>query len=168
MTSGRFIVGILLILLGISFWSGISLWHYFWPLLLIAIGVRMLTGSGHNQPWRESEISQNDELHEEVFFWGINKKIKSKNFNGGKIDCLLGGGKLDLSETEMGKNGEAQMEINCVLGGMEIVVPETWLIKSENSSMLGGINDQSEKPAKPSATLKIKCSAVLGGIEIHN
>jgi hypothetical protein len=59
-----------------------------------------------------------------------------------------------------------------VMGGGEIVVPETWLVEMHGSAVLGGYDNKTRyfqpDATKPVKRLIIRGNAILGGIEVKN
>ncbi|MGI5841076.1 MAG: hypothetical protein ACOX6N_02605 [Patescibacteria group bacterium] len=164
----RLIVGLIFIVLGLSFFLDFNVLALFWPLLLIFIGVSILTRKPIEHSWDEAVVSEEDELDETVIFWGVNKKITSDNFRGGKVAAIFGGGKIDLSEANM-KEDEAEMEVVAVFGGMEVVVPKGWSVSTSGAGVFGGFNNNTKAPKeKGGGRIKIEGAAVFGGVNIRN
>src|SRR5258708_3671911 len=110
---GRVIVGILLILWGFSTLLNINIWHFFWPAILIIIGLYILMGKSdhHHHDWKSSkngrpangktdETGENS-IHYSAIFQGIDKKVTTDDFKGGKIDTIFGGVNLDLRNARL-------------------------------------------------------------------
>jgi hypothetical protein len=56
-----------------------------------------------------------------------------------------------------------------MMGGFEIVVPETWRVISEVTPFMGGIEDKSRTSANPNApTLVIRGFMMMGGLTLRN
>ena len=77
-----------------------------------------------------------------------------------------------LPTAEPADQGEAILEVNCVFGGVEIRVPETWHVHSRNLPVFGGYEDKTRHPNNPAVgspkTLIVTGMVVFGGIEIKN
>jgi predicted membrane protein len=77
---------------------------------------------------------------------------------------------VNLSQADF--SGEAIMDVTCVFGGVTLIVPSNWKIKSDLTSVFGGIDDQ--RPAmitenmNDEKVLVLKGACVFGGIEIHS
>ncbi len=153
--------------------------RFIWPILIIIIGISMVMKSGlftskkkETSMGREqfSDFSSEDFVNSAAFFSGINKKVMSKNFKGASISSVFGGNEINLSQADF--NGQAVIDATCVFGGVTLIVPSHWKVKTDMTSVFGGIDDQ--RPAmrndevEETKTLLIKGTCVFGGIEIHS
>jgi predicted membrane protein len=69
----------------------------------------------------------------------------------------------------MPAGGQAVINIFAMMGGFEIVVPETWRVISEVTPFMGGIEDKSRTSANPNApTLVIRGFMMMGGLTLKN
>ena len=111
-----------------------------------------------------------DEFIEAVsVFGGTKKNVVSKNFKGGEIVSILGGAEINLSHADI--NGTVVLEVVQILGGTKIIVPPTWNVTSEITTILGGIDDKralNQVLNDGSKVLLIKGTSILGGIDIRN
>lgn len=167
--------GLFLVALGVFFqldnWDLISgrVWSYFWPILIIAAGVWILlsprrAGLGEKIP----KILQ-DDLRAFVLFSGLKRRFESDRFRGGRATAICGGIDIDLTRTKLADN-QATVELTAFLGGISLVVPREWKVVVDSSTFLGGIDDKhAPLPSPPvQATLYVRATAVLGGIDIKN
>lgn len=169
--------GIILTLIGLAFLaSEIFNWNFFaifWPAIIIIVGLSILFkgsiwGSVKGLGTAASGIDSDDSFEDFVLFWGLDKRITSKNFKGGKINCFFGGAKLDLREAKIAKSG-AEIEINAAFGGVEILVPRDMKVESEGLPVLGGwTNNFVSEVEKGAPVLKISGSVGFGGVEVKN
>jgi predicted membrane protein len=163
-----------------------------WPILIILAGLIMIFKPrrkfGHRRwkkwqrhhhryndyykdcdgrPYQESS-SDSDRLDFSVVFGNIKRNVLSKNFQGGEMNIVMGGGELNLSQADI--NGTANIEINTVLGGAKLVVPPNWTVKSELNSVMGSIEDKrhmnSGVTADPNKILVLEGNVCMGGIDI--
>jgi hypothetical protein len=163
----RFIVGIIFILLGFSALTGIDLWRFIFPFILIYIGWRILVRGQENvQEEDKIESSSQSSIDETFIFSGTQRRLDSENFNGGKIVAVFGGADLDLSGAKA-KKKIIEMELVAVFGGVKLRIPANWEVVSEAVGILGGIDNKTSVEQK-SATLRISGAAVFGGVEILN
>jgi hypothetical protein len=120
----------------------------------------------YNQP--ASDFNE-DYIEASAVFGSIKKNIISKNFRGGEINCVFGGGEVNFMQADIQQT--AELEVNAVFGGARLIIPPHWEIKSEMTAVLGGVEDK--RPVHtPSASqgkvLILKGNAVFGGIEIKS
>lgn len=159
-----------------DFYPDIINTKFIWPVLIIAFGISMIfkTSTSKKQKLemkREFEsLEKEDHLNSAAFFSGITKKVVTKNFKGATISSVFGGNEVNMSQADF--DGEAVIDVTCVFGGVTLIVPSNWKIKSDLTSVFGGIDDQ--RPIAMSnegiddKTLVLKGSCVFGGIEIHS
>lgn len=153
----------------VSFVSGffdLDLGAWFIPLVFIVLGLSIIFRS--STPHTTSGSDQDDLISEAVIFGALEKQYDSKNFKGGKVDCIFAGMKLDLSKAKIAKEG-AELEVNAIFGGGEIIVPKDMKISSNGTGVFGGWTNKFESDTKPNEpVLRIKGAAVFGGVEVKN
>jgi predicted membrane protein len=154
--------------------------RFFWPILIIGVGISMIfknTSSSKKKDQTVSieeddlnEINSEDYIKSASLFSGITKKVVSKNFKGATISSVFGGNEINLSQADF--TGEAVIDITCVFGGVTLIVPSHWKVKSDLTSVFGGIDDQRPVMVLESISedkvLVLKGACVFGGIEIHS
>jgi len=166
---------LILIAVGIFFqlnnWDviGGNVWTYFWPLLIIAAGLWIIFKPKHKVFSDKAPEIKDDDLGAFIIFSGLKRRFESDKFRGGKATALFGGMDLDLTQTKLADN-QATVELTAILGGINLFVPREWKVIVDSSSILGGVDDKhSPIPATAvQATLYVKATAILGGIEIKN
>jgi predicted membrane protein len=105
-------------------------------------------------------------LNVAAVFSGINKQIFSKNFGGGEIVSVFGGSDIDLMNADISQ-GPIELEVVCIFGGATLYIPSNWYIKSELTSIFGGVDDKRKNVVPDhSRVLIIKGVFVFGGMEI--
>jgi predicted membrane protein len=115
-----------------------NFWSTFWPLIIIFAGVSILLR--RDKPVsvnNAAKISDEDRLDDTVLFWGVEKKMTSKNFKGGDVNTVFGGYQLDLRDVKVSEKG-AELKINCAFGGVEIFVPKKCRVVTNGTGILGG------------------------------
>ena len=102
---------------------------------------------------------------------GIKKKVISKQFKGGDITVIFGGGELDFTQADIKE--KATLEVTQVFGGTKLLVPANWEIKSETVSIFGSIEDK--RLTRPTTlanelnkVLILRGTTIFGGIEIKS
>lgn len=177
--------GIILILIGGFFLVPelydfhISFVKVFWPVLLIVIGVMILFGRGYRRTNRwhrhwenhpgESDLDEGY-IRQDNIFSGTKHKIIHQEFKGGKISNIFGGAEIDLTQATLAE-GRNELIIECIFGGVTLIVPSDWKVVVQMSSILGGFQDKrSVIKEQPDSTrvLVIKGSAIFGGGEIKS
>jgi len=148
-------------------------YRIFWPALFIGAGILIIFAgqSAKRTIFSHTEgTSANDYLDIVNIFSGGDRKIISDNFRGGKVTSIFGGSKINLSKCRL-TPGISQLDITCIFGGTEIIVPEDWSIVIDVVPILGGFSDDRKISAgsniDSSKTLIIKGTVVFGGGEIN-
>jgi len=158
--------------LGIGHFS----WGQFWPLLLIAGGAMAMWSAIQARrlmPTASSDTTDpRDTLDESAIFGGIEKRLNSREFRGGRLQAIFGGIELDLRDADMLGN-EAVIHANAIFGGIEMRVPETWFVATRGQGVFGGFSDSTRflppaDPEKPKKTLIVLGTSLFGGVEIRN
>ncbi len=166
----------------------------FWPIIIIGLGVIFIfspKGKGNcnkrqyrnRDRWKNSTLPEtdilttaddmpkdnSDFLRIDSVFSGVNRRILSKNFKGGKITCVFGGAEVDFMQADI--NGEAVLKMEMVFGGAKIIVPQNWTVVNEIGGVFHGVDDKRRNntvPSDPAKILTLRGSAVFGGVEIRS
>ncbi|MFZ4521801.1 MAG: LiaF transmembrane domain-containing protein [Bacteroidales bacterium] len=150
--------------------------HVFWPVILIAVGILILTKRMPRRGWRPTFNQLNNQnldegyIHEENIFSGGKQRVMHQVFRGGHINCVFGGSEVDLTQAILA-DGVSELEINTIFGGVTLIVPADWRIQLKMTSIMGGFSDKrsyvKENP-DPSKVLIVKGSTIFGGGEIKS
>jgi hypothetical protein len=142
-----------------------------WPFLMVLLGVMLLErhfcGSGRIEP------GDSDYIRHTAILGGGDYRYSSKNLKGGEITAILGGCSLDLRNADMAGD-EMLLDTFAAMGGIEIRVPDHWIVQVMGTPILGGMenkagrewNTNSEENQKPRKKLLVKGTAIMGGVEI--
>ena len=139
----------------------------FWPLLLVAVGawivVRSMTAAGPS-----GVADSSARLSALAVLGGVDRRVTAEGFQGADITAFMGGGKLDLREAKIA-GPEAVVDILAVMGGFEIITPDTWHVIVDVVPLMGGYEDKTRHPADPSAPrLRLRGFVMMGGLEVRN
>jgi predicted membrane protein len=174
--------GIILIAIGSFFLLDdvIEVPHYwrslFWPAMLILLGLVVIFGSrrhggeGTYFGGHKKRTSSEDWLDDVTVFGGGDRIIHSQNFKGGKITHIFGGSKIDFTRGKLAP-GKNNLEVVLIFGGTKLIVPESWNVKMEVTSVFGGFSDKRVKSIVVSdsdRSLHITGVNIFGGGEIVN
>ena len=163
----RLIIGILIILVGVSFLINFPVFKFAFALFIIWIGIKVLTGNREKFEFQSTGKTEEDEISRILVFSGINRRFLSKNFKGGEVVAIFGGGDIDLSEVDT-KEKEITLDVVAIFGGLRVKVPDTWTIKSEGVGIIGGFNNNTKQKEKGTVTATVKGIAIFGGVDIVN
>jgi predicted membrane protein len=165
--------GIVLVVLGVLFLGSnvfeVSFFSMFWPFILIAIAISLLIKDDDAE--KKINVSKDDvttdKINEAVIFWGMDKTVISDSFEGGEVTCVFGGGKLDISQVQIAKDG-AKLEVNCIFGGAEVIVPKDVNIVTNGTGVFGGWSPKITSTKSSGPKLEISGAAIFGGVEVKN
>lgn len=147
----------------------IDFFDVFWPLLLIGAGLIVIVGPGKRIMKSNPKYAGDKSYIEEMNIFGGNEKVMEvKEFKGGSITNIFGGTELDLRDCEMIGN-EAEIELLCVFGGVEMRVPEDWEVVIKVAPIFGGFSNKRfrrRNETNATKTLYISGTVVFGGGEI--
>ncbi|MCX6573951.1 MAG: DUF5668 domain-containing protein [Candidatus Aminicenantes bacterium] len=143
-----------------------AVWHYIWPLAIIATGLWLLLRPAWHPNRSEASEVGGDDLAISQVFSGSARKVESQNFRGGKADVVFGSAEIDLRAAKLA-GGQATLVLSVVFGGIEVYVPRDWQVVLEGSPVLGSIDSHKKAATVPATqTLTVKGSAVFGSIEV--
>lgn len=171
-----------------KFIPGLSIEPFFWPILIIGLGILFIVRPRkkyradffERKEWKETANGQtfgsatvsdnNDFLYIDSVFSGVQRTVLSKNFQGGKISCVFGGAEIDLTQADI--NGTVPLRLEAVFGGVKLIVPPHWQVLNQIDGVFHGVDDKRRAPAGAYAeinkVLLLKGSVVFGGIEIRS
>lgn len=146
--------------------------NLFWPLVIISIGVLMLVRAIESQrnPLSGAPLSPGM-VREVCIFSGCKRTNDSQDFRGADLFAMFGGIDIDFSGAKM--VGEtAGIGVTAMFGGIELRVPQEWVVVSRATCMFGGMEDRTRLRAPgdtaPAKTLIVTGLVMFGGVEIKN
>lgn len=175
---------LILILIGGAFllndvYPSMELRQRFWPLIVICLGVFFILRRDRSKRNHQSEMNAgtddftaSPQLVADVttIFGTSKKKLSSKEFAGGDITCLFGGAEIDLSDADI--NGQVVLDVTTICGGVELIIPAHWIIKSDVVSIFGSVKDRREQVSLPytdnQKIIRLDGTSLFGGIEIKS
>jgi hypothetical protein len=172
----------------------LGLWHAelraFAPLLLVMLGGYIVwqsmrsdgrTGTETSRDWRASydhsardyaipatpTIDSGDTISAVAVLAGIDRRVTSAAFRGGELTAVLGGGQIDMREA-IPVGGQAVIDVFAVMGGLEIKVPDSWVIEVRATPVLGAIRDTRLPASGSGPRLIVRGMVFLGGVEFKS
>ncbi|MBC3540938.1 hypothetical protein ACFSC6_07020 [Rufibacter sediminis] len=114
-------------------------------------------------------FSKEDFLTATAVFGGITKNVITKNFKGGDIVTFCGGAKYNLTHADI--QGEVILNITEFFGGVSLIIPPHWRVRSEVITVFGGVDDKRgfvEAALETDKVLVLKGTVLCGGIEVKS
>ena len=110
-----------------------------------------------------------DRINESAIFSGVNRKLMTKNFQGGKATVIFGG--LDLDLTQVDFTGVVTLDLEVGFGGVKLIVPPHWDVRTEMSNIAAGLEDKRmfrEGGVDTNKVLILKGTLLFSGLEIKS
>jgi predicted membrane protein len=145
----------------------VNAWTIVWPLAIITFGLSLLINKGM---WdSKTEDMDDDKLDLFVAFSGQQARSISKQFTGGRMNALFGGIEVDLTEAHL-KDGKADLDLMAMFGGIELHVPEGWVVKVSGLPLFGGWENKTKPPKDPEGApvLTVHGTCMFGGVSIKS
>ncbi len=147
--------------------------QYAVPSILVVAGIALLFPRTYRKKKRifDPGVKETGNNVEAVHILsGGSRIIKSENFQGGEVVCILAGAEIYFKETILSQ-GVNILNVTCIFGGCEIFVPDEWTIHTDITTILAGIEDKRHKAyppvqADPDKVLIIKGTLLFSGLEI--
>lgn len=170
------IVGIILVLIGLSALTGISFFNFIFAIILIVIGVRLVMGrSLHDMwPWHGHHYhhdsdkmgSGEDRIDEVAVFSPLNKRYTTEHFKGGKIVMVFSGAEIDLTQAKTDAT-DIDLEVSSVFSSVEITIPRDWKVISAVKVFAGNVDTHQAQGGDGPVTLTLRGDATFGQIEVR-
>ena len=165
----------------------VSIWELFWPAVLIALGVRLMTrprlrardavaGSG---PHDAAAPESSDIGAVFAVLAGVKRVSAPRPFHGAEVTTFMGGAQLDLRQALLAPGAEAVLDVFAVMGGCELMLPPHWVVSAPIVAVMGGVDDkrivsaptmieQATAPGGPAPRLVIRGFVMMGGVTIRS
>jgi predicted membrane protein len=151
----------------------LNIMEYFWPLLVIFVGLMIMIRPrlrkhqrvGDNNP---REINGSHEKIDSLsLFTGVKKTIRSQQFTGGETVTVFGGTELNLTQADI--DGTAVIECTAIFGGVKLIVPKNWEVRTEATVIFGAVEDKRYTAVEvipENKVLILGGTVIFGGIDI--
>ncbi|MCZ4222281.1 LiaF transmembrane domain-containing protein [Pedobacter rhodius] len=124
---------------------------------------------GNVNPIQDKHVNSQDFVEATAVFGASNQVVYSKNFKGGDITVVFGGADINLTQADFLEN--AVFDITAIFGGVKLIVPPNWIIKTNGTPIFGSIEDKRGHlipTGEIQKTLIIDGTVMFGGIEIKS
>lgn len=162
MLAGAWLLGESLGFIDVSLWA-------LWPLALVAFGGWILmNGLIPGRPGTNTAGAATDTVGAVAVMSGVTRRSVSQDFRGGDVVAFMGGASIDLRGAQIA-SGEARLEVFAMWGGIDVFVPEGWLVDNRAFPLMGGVDDHTERPTTGDAPrLVIRGFILMGGMDIKH
>ena len=146
--------------------------NLFWPMVIIGVGVLMLVRAIESQRNPIGHAPLSPGMQREVcVFSGCKRTNDSQEFRGADMFAMFGHIDIDFSGAKMAGD-TAEIRTTAMFGGIELRVPQGWVVICRATCLFGGLDDRTRLHApgetKPPNTLIITGFVMFGGVEIKN
>lgn len=152
---------------------------FLWPVLIIFFGIVMIFKSLFRGQKKKSvqdkyekfgNVTDEDVIQASAILGGVTNKVVNKNLKGVSITSIMGGAEINMIQADFEK--ELTINIECVMGGVSLLIPSNWKVVADVTTILGGMDDKRvpdnlDLIAEPK-TVYIKGTCVMGGIELDS
>ena len=142
--------------------------HDLWPLLFVFLG-GYLVWKGLGGVRRGPVTHGQNRFSSVAILSGVVRRNNTQTFEGADLTAIMGGCEIDLRQASMAPGTEAVVDVFAFWGGIDLKVPEDWLVVVRAVPIMGGVEDKTHTPASPAArTLVIRGIIIMGGVTIKN
>jgi len=161
---------------------------FHWAPLIIVLIVGAFWTHVAGQSSNGTNTDASDKVRITAVLGGSSLVSRSPAFHGGDVTSFMGGSQLDLRQATIAPGEVAVIEVDALMGGVLIRVPDNWHIEVGTTMIMGGVNDErpaatrrkaAESPAAAEAgaapanpdtpaapRLKLQGTIVMGGLVI--
>jgi predicted membrane protein len=142
-----------------------------WPLILVGIGASLIwrpSRRGSAFPGMSSVGDSSSTINAFALMGSFKRANDSQDFRGGEATAIMGGCEIDLRKAAI-QETDAVLYLIAIMGGIEIWVPENWVVVMQGVPVLGGFEDKTHPvSSEMNKRLVIKGYSIMGGVEIKN
>jgi predicted membrane protein len=145
----------------------VSFWDV-WPLVLVLLGTYMVWQGAAGRRFHRSTPNPDPQatVSAMAILGGVEYRNSSRRFRGGNLTAIMGGCEVDLREAAI--DGEAVLDVFAMWGGIEVRVPEDWVVVSHVLPLLGGSVNKTRAAGTTPHRLIVRGFVLMSGIEIKN
>lgn len=170
------ILGLILLFDALDIISSDIMWKLVFPLILVIIGISILISffrSGTKKNIEDEEYTKSKSYKYDstqyprytAILGGGDYKNNTEDLKGVVAEAILGGLEIDLRDAKITE--DIVLELTAVLGGIDVYIPNDVRVEIISGvPVLGGFEHKINRNALSGPKVRIKYTAVLGGIEI--
>ena len=170
------IIGLVLLFDALDIIDDGVIWKLIFPLVLVAVGISIIASffrTGTKRGIESEEYSKSKSYKYDstqyprytAILGGGDYKNNTEDLKGVVAEAILGGLSIDLRDAKITE--DIVLELTAVLGGIDIFIPDNVRVEIISGvPVLGGFEHKINRNAISGPKVRIKYTAVLGGIEI--
>ncbi len=136
-------------------------WGLLVPAIIVLLGVKVIVSAFSG---KKSE-PENGAAECTAAFGTKEETVSGKAVSAARVGAVFGGTKCNLSDADFTDGGE--INLFCLFGGAELIVPEDVELKFNALCLFGGISDKRNNPGgAKSATVTVNGFCLFGGADI--
>lgn len=137
----------------------VSVWDYLWPVAVILIGLGITFAAA-------ARSDQEERLTALAFWWGAQRRTRTRRFRSASLTAIMGGVELDLRDADI--EGSARIDVFAFWGGVEIKVPRTWDVRTSGLPLMGGWENKTEPPVGGGPVLDVRLVTIMAGADVRH
>lgn len=111
----------------------------------------------------EGKVKRDDSMI--AVLGGVERKGSWAPARYNKVLAFMGGVDLDFTEAKL-PEGVTEIDLFCVMGGVELVVPEGVNVEMQGVPIMGGFEDKTDhNPDEGAPVIRIRGLVLMGGVE---
>ena len=170
------IIGLVLLFDALDIIDDGVIWKLIFPLVLVAVGISIIASffrTGTKKGIKSEEYSKSKSYKYDstqyprytAILGGGDYKNNTEDLKGVVAEAILGGLSIDLRDAKITE--DIVLELAAVLGGIDIFIPDNVRVEIISGvPVLGGFEHKINRNAISGPKVRIKYTAVLGGIEV--
>ena len=170
------IIGLVLLFDALDIIDDGVIWKLIFPLVLVAVGISIIASffrTGTKKGIKSEEYSKSKSYKYDstqyprytAILGGGDYKNNTEDLKGVVAEAILGGLSIDLRDANITE--DIVLELTAVLGGIDIFIPDNVRVEIISGvPVLGGFEHKINRNAISGPKVRIKYTAVLGGIEV--
>ena len=170
------IIGLVLLFDALDIIDDGVIWKLIFPLVLVAVGISIIASffrTGTKKGIKSEEYSKSKSYKYDstqyprytAILGGGDYKNNTEDLKGVVAEAIWGGLSIDLRDAKITE--DIVLELTAVLGGIDIFIPDNVRVEIISGvPVLGGFEHKINRNAISGPKVRIKYTAVLGGIEV--
>jgi len=142
--------------------------HDLWPLFFVFLGGYMVW-RGIGGATRSPVPDGRSRFSALAIMSGVVRRTNTQQFQGADLTAIMGGCEIDLREASIAAGTEAYIDVFAFWGGIDVKVPDDWVVVNRAIPLMGGVEDKTRSPMATAAkTLVLRGVVIMGGVSIKN